>query len=259
MNQSLDTHNDLIVQPYKNGIKILRPPKQTGRDRSHLTKTPTLKDILELPCNVYLLNRESKVVNGNLSNARSVECDSVKESIGKSMLNTSSTPESAAKFMANDRLVETNEKASFYEEFADKKNATPINFLSVKLPWYDMQDKILGIFGFGIVLGEQPIAESLSAISRLGLLHAFQSKIHSFSQIYKLDIHQQICLTSREAEILQLIIKGKICPDIALITKLSKRTVEHYIATLKGKFNVTSKSELIEKVLHIMRTYHLDI
>lgn len=255
--KQLDTaHHDFTVQPYKTGIKILRPTKLRKGNYPRPFKNITVGNVLALPCNVYILNHESKVVNGNLANARTMDCDSVSESIGKSALDVC-TRESSAHFLANDRLVARNEKALFLEEMADKEEEAPsINYFSMKLPWYDQNDKILGVFGFSVVLGKQSLAESLSTISGLGLLHGFQSKINSLNHIYALNI-EKINLTPRESYILNLMIKGKRCPEIALITKLSKRTVEHYIENIRQKFNVSNKSELIEKAIHIIQTFHL--
>lgn len=54
-------------------------------------------------------------------------------------------------------------------------------------------------------------------------------------------------LSKRQNEILRLVIFGKTIKEISKILDLSPRTVEHYFETIKTKFNVYSKSELIAK------------
>lgn len=55
-------------------------------------------------------------------------------------------------------------------------------------------------------------------------------------------------LSKRQKEILQLVSRGKTIKEIAKILNLSHRTVGHYFETIKIKFNVNTKSELITKV-----------
>ncbi len=56
-------------------------------------------------------------------------------------------------------------------------------------------------------------------------------------------------LTKREIDCLQLLVKGKAAREIGEILNLSKRTVEFYLANIKSKLFVSSKSDLIEKVI----------
>jgi len=60
-------------------------------------------------------------------------------------------------------------------------------------------------------------------------------------------------LSSREMEILFLIVRGKTAKLVAAALGLSYRTVQQYIEILKAKFNVSSKVELIEAAM--MRGY----
>lgn len=54
-----------------------------------------------------------------------------------------------------------------------------------------------------------------------------------------------IHLTTRELEILKLVIFGHGAKKIGLLLKISNRTVEKYIENLKNKFNCRKKTELI--------------
>lgn len=58
-------------------------------------------------------------------------------------------------------------------------------------------------------------------------------------------------LSQRQSQLLQLIILGKTTKASAYELNLSPRTVEHYLVTLKHKFEVFSKSQLIEKAIQL--------
>jgi DNA-binding CsgD family transcriptional regulator/PAS domain-containing protein len=61
------------------------------------------------------------------------------------------------------------------------------------------------------------------------------------------DIKHQ--LSKKELETLFYFLRGKSAQDIALILHRSKRTIEMHLMSIKQKFNVSNKSELIEKAI----------
>lgn len=248
--RSYNPDPELIVTPYKHGIKLLRPGKAS---RSHHS---TVTDILALPCNTYWLDTESKVVNGNLSNAKTMYFDSVQASIGKSLADTPMSKESIARTLANDSKVAQHKTRFYFDEICYSGNEAPIEHLSVKLPWYNDDNKFIGIVGFSIIIGKQSLAESLSDITKMGLLCSSKSQTQSLEQFSALEA-EKIYLTPKETEILKLLIKGMRCPEIAQAMQLSKRTIEHYTVSIKEKFRVSSKHELLEKAMYLMRDYHI--
>ncbi len=58
---------------------------------------------------------------------------------------------------------------------------------------------------------------------------------------------QHAKLSKRELQCLYYYAQGKIAKEIAKQLSLSKRTVEHYLATAKNKVGIVSKSELLQK------------
>jgi DNA-binding CsgD family transcriptional regulator len=90
-----------------------------------------------------------------------------------------------------------------------------------------------------------------------GLLNVSDSelKLQQFSKIIY-PSYPGIRLTDRQAQCLYFILNGYSSAEIALITNLSKRTVESYVEHLKDKFHCTSKRELIE---HAIARGYLDI
>lgn len=57
-------------------------------------------------------------------------------------------------------------------------------------------------------------------------------------------------ISGRLSEVLFLLIRGKSMRRISDILGLSQRTVESYIETLKAKFIVSTKGELIEQAIN---------
>ena len=62
-------------------------------------------------------------------------------------------------------------------------------------------------------------------------------------------IINDVTLSKRQNEILHLIIRGKTVKEISKLLQLSPRTVGHYFDTVKMKFNVSTKSELIARTI----------
>ena len=79
----------------------------------------------------------------------------------------------------------------------------------------------------------------------LGLLNTSSDCIHSLpgKRI------QNIYLSKRENEILTYVTKGYNAKQIAKKLDISSRTVEQHVENIKFKMNVSSKAELIEKVM----------
>jgi DNA-binding CsgD family transcriptional regulator len=57
-------------------------------------------------------------------------------------------------------------------------------------------------------------------------------------------------LTSRQAEVLFFLIRGKSSRDIAAIFDISIRTVEHHAEQLRGRFAANNKAELIDQAIN---------
>ncbi len=128
-------------------------------------------------------------------------------------------------------LSEYNRLLCFY--CFRQTQATPVTFHNLTLlkPWKDLTG--------------QPL--SIHAKDELRK-HGERSKVKRFYVCKK----NHLYLTQRERDIaLQLLKTGVTYKKIGAILGLSSRTVEFYIATIKQKFNVTSRYELKEKLKRI--------
>jgi len=145
---------------------------------------------------------------------------------------------SANLIIKNDKEVMKFNKLKIIENDCLRKDDIFFQTLSIKSPWYDFDNKIIGLMGFTIIIGKQPLAESLTKISQLGLLGAIKnipSKNTYFSK--------------REIECLRLTVRGKTAKETAFMMGISQRTVEEYLTNIKTKIGVYSKSALIDKVI----------
>lgn len=82
--------------------------------------------------------------------------------------------------------------------------------LSIKLPWYNDDNNVIGLFGCSIILGRHPLAESLSIINKIGLLNAFEDPS---SHIGKEINHQY--LSKRQLSCAKLLLTGMTQQEIA--------------------------------------------
>jgi DNA-binding CsgD family transcriptional regulator len=56
-------------------------------------------------------------------------------------------------------------------------------------------------------------------------------------------------LTDRQSEVLFYLLRGKTVKQIALLLKISPRTVDEHLEQLRYKFNASNKNELIDKAI----------
>lgn len=64
--------------------------------------------------------------------------------------------------------------------------------------------------------------------------------------------------TKREAECMALLLKGKTIHSVAIMLKISPRTVEYYIKNMKAKLGCRTKFELIDLVYASDFMQHFD-
>lgn len=121
--------------------------------------------------------------------------------------------------------------------------------ISIKFPWYNSDHKIIGAFGFSIVIGTHSLADSLMLVAKTGLL-AWKSNTFTSNQILPGGEINGIYLSKRELDCLHPLIRGKTAKEIGKILNLSPRTVESYLENIKSKLSVDSKAELIDLIIN---------
>lgn len=232
-----DTSEELLVYRYKQGVKLISPEKARNI-LPHNYMGHTVGSLLNLPICAYFDDPEIIVQNMNELNAEAGGFESVQNSLGKTLFDVF-TAKTAQIIVDNDKEVIRSQKIQIVEEEAYRKDDLFYQALSIKFPWYNSENKVVGLFGFSIMLGKQPLAESLALITKLGLLNYKSDHIlpgSTFCDSY---------LSKRESQCLHYYVQGKTAKEIGKALQLSPRTVENYIQNIKTKLNIWTKAELI--------------
>lgn len=247
MTRAIDISDALEIQPWGHGIRLVRPDlimqasNNISRQQCHSVRT-----ILDLPFNVFFMDGNGICRNANLSTAHTMGCSSIRETIGISVSDVADK-ETAIKVRQHDRGVINTKRLQILNEDATFKNDNTIyQFLSIKFPWYDLNDNIIGIFGFSSIIQDQLLSQMLNQIYNLGLFD--RTTTSKSNNPYHFEL-KDLKLTKREKQCVFYMIRGKSAKQVAEILNVSPRTIEHYCEILKTKMNVNSKSELIEKVI----------
>ena len=238
-----DLSDHLLFQRYGSGIKLIKPKYIQA------SSSLTLMDILSLPINVYFSNSDGVTEKCNEECAMLSGYDSANQAIGKSIYDTpDASIELAELCVKNNKTVMTSNKLLCVEENLFHADGFGSQALSIKLPWYDSEDKTIGIFGCSIVINQQPLAPALSTLMQLGLLKTTQEFDDNFIAQAGKQIGD-VYFSRREVECLTHTSRGKSAREIGNILGLSRRTVEQYITSIKLKLKVRTKSELREKAM----------
>lgn len=238
----IDVNKDFIVQKYANGIKLIKPKKNTYQAEK------TVANLFNLPLNVIFLNPDSAIQSLNESNAATLGCSSTTKALGNTILSVYKN--NPAHFSINhDKEILTRSRFIIKEESCERIDDISFQAITAKLPWYNDNNKIIGVIGFSIPIGLQlPNMESgLFAFVKLTSLF---SSLACASSILPGQIINDIYLSRREAECVQHLMHGKTVKMIALSLNLSPRTVEGYLENVKAKFQVNSKADLINKIIN---------
>jgi DNA-binding CsgD family transcriptional regulator len=246
----LDGMEQLIIYRCNNGIKLINPALEQAESplvQKEQRTGHTVGEILDLPFNFYFLNTQGETQLMNAESARMCGFKSVEDSLGKSLQDVS-LEQSANTLIDNCATVINEGILKIFEEENVRKDGTSLNFLSIKCPWYDYEERIQGVFGCSIVLGKHGLASSLSTIVSLGLFDSTQIPLANPVAVSGLKINKSY-LSKREIECLQLTIKGYTAKRIARELNISHRTVEEYLFNIRVKTGTSSKSELIEMTI----------
>lgn len=229
---TLDMSSELNISAYKNGIK-LSPPVS----RNH--QTLTVADVMSLPLNVYFLNAESRYQSANERMVETLKFLSLKDCIGKSVSHIFNK-NSAQSILYNDRTVITSGEPAIREEFGVYSNDKPEHALSIKLPWFNDEDKIVGIIGFSFLLGNCKMTAPIrNALSQFVSMRLVKSKlIDNF--LYHGDGFNSVNFTPIEMNIINLMTQQTKIDDISNRLNLLPDIVEFYLENIKMKSNTAS-------------------
>jgi DNA-binding CsgD family transcriptional regulator len=235
-----DISNELIIQRTGQGIFLARPEETISNSIIKIA------DLQGMPFHVYFMNLDSALLKFNERGAITFNLTHADDVIGRTV-RTFASKESAERSIANDHLVANNKALLVKDELYTRLDQIDFSTLSFKFPWYDRQNKVVGIFGFSLLIDKKwgvSLGDSMRLILQTGLLEPRQ-----LTQLVPGFEYNGAYLTQRQKEIIYYMIRGKTAKQIASILDLSSRTIEHYIENIKIKTNSDSKSELIDKMI----------
>lgn len=238
MSFSSNYSDDLLIYRYRNGVKLVRPDLLNQKNFPYFYNTGhSIAQAFSLPVNMAFLNTDGAVEKVNEISAMVTGFSSAQAALGKTIFDVA-IRKTAEEVVSNDRQVMRYEKTMIFEETIIYKNERSMDRLQVITPWYNEDNKIIGVFGCNIINGADSFSEKLAHIMQLGLL----STNNSFSS-------RRFNLTKRQTEIVHHIVRGKSARVTAAVLNISLRTVEQHLENIKIKMGVVSKTALIEKIM----------
>lgn len=242
---NFDTHPELIIQPYLNGIKLVKPENKSSL-------FPNIDSLFAMPLLVYFVTFDAAFVDANhlthLTNIpgnQGYYSDMDLKGIPLSFLFQKNSADMMNK---HNNLLQETKRLTIYEEYSSRLDDIPVTSLSFKFPVFDSQDKIIAVFGISTLTDNSFFKEaetlpvSLERIIQTGLI----SRSTSITPGFHIN---NTYFSKQEITCLRLLITGKTMKLIGRHMGISPRTVEHYLDNIKRKLHVKTKSELIEKVV----------
>ncbi len=180
---------------------------------------PQLHTFLKMPdCSVYWKNIDGTFLGCNEIVSSCVGLDSPSQLVGKTDFDLPIRRTDANTYRKNDLLVLKEQQTMRFEELAIKNNVKTV-YSTIKMPLYDDMKELAGILAMSWIVHEENTIQST--------------------------------LTARQEECLRYLAHGMTLKEIATVTGLSARTVEHYLTRVKQKLQCSSRSALIEKALRM--------
>jgi DNA-binding CsgD family transcriptional regulator len=243
---SLDTSDELLIQKCKNGVQLVRPDKiDKGLFSISANLFHTVKSLLQLPLHVYFMDSESTVQN---MNELTMALCGYTTNKGVS-IRSSAAGESAERIINHDReILKTNKIKICDEDFIRKTDKIDLPIISIKFPWYNNEDKAIGVIGFSILTNQHDNYTLANAINFIyGKILSISSEVSEI--LPGLEV-SGVYLTKRESECLKYLLLGMSAKSIARILCVSHRTIESHFEKVKLKMEVSSKAALAEKFFY---------
>jgi len=245
MTRLLDISTELLLQKYAGGIKLVRPDRvacqyTTGFSLGSTLKVPLNFFAYDLENNVQFSNDQHNQICGFLSN------EDVRGRHVSHFVDVNSTNE----LICNNQMVIHSNVFKIIDEYSTRHDGFHIGATTLKFPWYNEQDDIVGIIGCSITSSDDnqpPLAQSLSLLLNMGLLN---SSVKPAATTFPGLIIENTYFSKREKDVLLHLVRGKTAREISLVLGISFRTVETHISNAKNKMCVRTKSELIEKIFN---------
>ncbi len=180
---------------------------------------------------IYLFDLNSCNIWANTAQTFSFGFTSADGMLGKSVKELGEF--ASDELIKNNKRVIAEQREMFFVEPGRYKGDVRFLAISTKRPVFNNKGDVIGVFGISIIDKQEE--------NNLAYSH-FIMKLKGKG------------LTQRESECAYYYALGKTTKNIALHLMISSRTVESYIISIKNKFDVNSKTELIDFLLALRDT-----
>jgi DNA-binding CsgD family transcriptional regulator len=242
LRQPIIHNQDLIIQRFNQGVKLIQPNKAEP-----FKKHIPLSDMLSMPFHVCFMNQQSALEVFNESILKTYNILSESDAIGITARDVA-IRETADICIHHDNIVINTNQAIIKDELHTRLDGYNIPTLAYKFPWYNDDHQVIGVFGLSILLDQKygvSLAASMNFLAQTGLLQTPEKSLPGL-------VMDNMYFTEREKFIMFQLLCGKSARAIADKLSRSKRTVEGHIENIKIKTNSSSKAELIEKMMNLL-------
>ena len=245
-------HEEYKIQRIGNQIRLIKPCYANDAE------LPSVADIFKLPFNAFFLRQDSVIIHANdqtvMTNvSKPVGMAEKKDIIGKSLSNLIKR-DSAERIINNDRDIVLSRRMKVFEEIVLRLDDINFTAISFKFPCYDSNNRFIAILGLSILTDDNEFmfGHSFTSVLESMMYSGLFSVNTSITTMKKFLPGREVCgvyLSAQEIKCLHFIIRGRTIKMTAQALKLSPRTVENYLQKIKYKLNVSTKAELICKVI----------
>lgn len=212
-----------------------------------MSEIPMLKEsqlIEYLPGYVWWKDMSSVFLKTNANTARLLGFKHAEDLVGITDYEVLSKAAAEADYrVGEDKKVQSNYATmSFLNVTSFTSNDVTVLLVNKSL-FFDENSKPLGIAGQGIELNRR-VLNDMPLLSKEFSTHRDRKTRTTY---YLNGEYGDIKLSTRQAQCLFYVLRGKTSKVIARILQLSNRTVESYIDDIKVKIRCQNKAELIEK------------
>jgi DNA-binding CsgD family transcriptional regulator len=237
MNTNIDMSPELILHRHHNGVQLRRP--------SYGSTDLNLGDILKKRISVFFKNKNHIMLNANNHQLECIHASSLKDIIGKKFIDIIDDNAVNRMIEKNNNEVMNTQRITFFNESIDAQNITT-KAISVKMPLYDLNNQVLGVFGFSYLTETDCAPSNPVEFSDTVNLFFESNQTNTSNQTF---LDTSLPYSPREIDLIHLILRGKTMQEAAPIMNISTRTAEHYFSNIKHKAHAKTRSALIDVLL----------
>lgn len=234
--KALDAYPELLIQRVNNKIQLIK----SNPSAPSLTAIP-LANLYKLAMPIYFYGFNNKIIGGNTAIAEWLGLASIRDIQNKPLKNFLDKSLYQAIQESNKKVLET-QSLQIFSLGGKRKDNHEVSAITYRFPCY-YENQFAGIFSCALKTDTQSLPDFLN--NTLSLLST--GLIETTHPLYPSLYDQGTRLSPREEEVLRQILLGKTAKETGQHLRISVRTVEIYMASIKLKTKARNKYELIHK------------